>query len=174
MPRIFKTSVLFLFFGTVVFYSCGFPSKKIREHKSIDREGFSVNYPSDWSVDTVEQGYDADTSFMIVNKESTSYVSFFVYNKKIDENKALDNELEARVKPLIPGGKTREFYEWGQYKGKGARVKGKILELFPGNISVFVHAGEKRSFVAIWQMYTDEMFEVGSSLKFIEDSFQLK
>jgi hypothetical protein len=90
--------------------------------KTIDRKDFSLQYPSNWRIETEADDYDPDTNFVIIGPASDRVVFLMVEG---DPNVAVADQVAAHSKGKTDVSVT-PFARYGRYEGVGAIIKGKV------------------------------------------------
>lgn len=141
--------------------------------KNISRAGYSLRYYADWLLDTADTDVDMDRSFTL-NKNENTFVSFTFFKQPIDESAYLAEQVKFHLSKTMKFGKVNTFDTYGQYKGKGARIRGKILGLLDGEIEIFVRSSNTSSFIVVSQIFESDKEDDMAGVRFIESSFLLK
>lgn len=143
--------------------------------KTIDRDSFSLKYPSTWSIDTKDEDYDPDALFSLDAPAEGATILFMIFDSVIDTDDMLKAQEEAMTKEVIkkPSSITN-FYNWGNYKGKGILIKGKILGVLKGQVKVFIYTDDHKSMLVMEQIYDSDMLVTGAEFEQIAKSFKFK
>ncbi len=144
---------------------------EVGQAQSFERPGFSFKYPGNWKVE-VDSDSDADHH---VNVESPGacMTMLFVFDMPLPPADQVDAQVNAFVPKLISSPTRTPFTTWGAYTGEGMALKGSILGISPGQVRVFAHADDTRSFVAVEQCYDEDMPNAKPGLDLVASSFQL-
>jgi hypothetical protein len=140
-----------------------------------DREGFHLEYPSSWKIDTKDEDYDPDALFSIDSPRDGGMIMFIMIDMDMDPDELLTSEEEAIIESVIkkPTSVT-SFKSWGNFSGKGKTIKGKLLGLLKGQVNIFIHVANEKTLVVMEQYYDNDADEVIPDLKKIAASFRLK
>ena|SRR5688572_30221126 len=82
----------------------------------IDRDSFSLQYPSNWRIDTEDEDYDPDAFFSLESPDD-NLVMFMIFNVPVDKDELLNAQLEAFSSQVIKKPEITEFNRWGDYYG---------------------------------------------------------
>lgn len=143
--------------------------------KTIDRDSFSLKYPDTWTIDTKDEDYDPDALFSLDAPAEGATIMFMIFDAVIDVDDMLKAQQEAMTKEVIkkPSSIT-QFNEWGNYKGKGILIKGKILGVLKGQVKVFIYTDDNKSMLVMEQIYDSDMVVTGVEFEQIAKSFKFK
>lgn len=143
--------------------------------KTIDRDSFSVKYPSTWSIDTKDEDYDPDALFSLDAPAEGATMMFMIFDSVIDTDDMLKAQEEAMTKEVIkkPTSITK-FDSWGNYKGKGILIKGKILGVLKGQVKIFIYTDEHKSMLVMEQIYDSDLPVTGKEFEQIAMLFKFK
>lgn len=145
------------------------------DFKSIDRIAFVLKYPSAWHEGTEDGDYKPETYFTLKspNKKET-YVQFSVSDKAEDAQKLVDNLRADLDGPAITTLSTSKLTEWGDHQGKGIYLKGKILDVAPGGIKIFVFNNDKHNVLVLEYYFSSELKDLQADLDYISKNFTIK
>lgn len=146
----------------------------IPRENTIVRPAYSLMYPPVWQLDTADMEGDLDSSFTMVSDNENTFVSFSFFKKRIDEEAMVNEQLSYHLHRSMKSGSVNKFDTYGCYKGTGARIRGKILELLDGEIEIFARSSDSVSFLVVSQIYESDKDADLGSLRFIETSLKLK
>jgi hypothetical protein len=145
------------------------------DFKVIDRTNFTLKYPSAWSEDTSAPDYKADSNFTIKSPDpKNSYVQFNIVDKSEDPDKVLKATLISLDGPAITALSKDKITEWGQFKGSGMHLKGKILDSIPGGIKVFIFNSEHHNILVVEYYFSEELKDLQADLDYISQNFTMK
>lgn len=144
----------------IFFIFCLFLRQQIsaQDFKIIDRDSFSLHYPSNWKLDTKSKHYEADSSFTINAPGKLNQAIFFIKYKKVNVENVLEYLTVLTLSTFQI--KKPEFFninDWGNLSGKGRIIKGKEM----GSdviIKIFVYAEKNRS-LSVTEYYRDGKVE---------------
>jgi len=145
------------------------------EFKTVDRATFTYKYPSAWHEGTEEADYKADTDFTIKSPDKKqTYVQFSIADKAADPQKLLDSFRADLDGPAITTLSSSKLTEWGDHKGTGVSLKGKILDVAPGGIKLFVFNSDSHNVLVIEYYFSSELGDLQADLDFISKNFTMK
>jgi len=141
---------------------------------NLNRPTYQMKYYSDWRIDSTDTDFDIDNYFTFDTPSGNGTLSFFVFNVAINEQENLDAQIKVHLEKVIKNGTVTKFDTWGKYKGHGAKITGKILGTFKGEVKIFVHSDDKYSFLIAYQIYDSDKQKDLPGLKLIESTFKTK
>ncbi|HYM94835.1 MAG TPA: DUF4339 domain-containing protein [Chitinophagaceae bacterium] len=141
---------------------------------TISRPAYELNYPSGWIPDTEDKDFDLDGYFAIDGPVEDATSIFFIYNVPIDEKTHIATQVKIHLERVIKNGDVSYFDNWGNFKGHGAIIKGKMMGVFKGETKIFCHSGKNCSFVSFMQYLDSDREIVLPGFQLIESSFRLK
>jgi hypothetical protein len=142
---------------------------------AIERDSFSLKYPSTWTIDKADEDYDPDALFSLDSPEEGETMMFMIFNMVIDADEMLTEQVKTMTKNLIKNPSSiTAFDTWGKYSGKGKIIKGKIMGLFKGQIKLFMYTDKSKSMLIMEQLYDSNIDKLGADFKSIADSFTFK
>lgn len=144
------------------------------KNKIISRQGFQVEYPKDWYIDTTDSDFDIDSNFSIDSPSDGSFTNFMIFNTKIDDKEQLDAQIKEHLKTTMKKGTVSYFDKWGEYQGKGATINGKLLGVYKGELKIFAHSTDSGSVLIVSQMLDGDKAKDEEGIKTIETSFRIK
>lgn len=147
------------------------PAADVSSPKTIDREGFTVQYPGNWSIDTGDPDYDPDALFSL-DSAGNCFVMFHVFEHDIDVAEATAGQV-TEFEGMLSGTSVSDFTTWGSYTGDGKQIQGKFLFL-PTTVRTFAHATGDRSFIASEFCYDEDQPAVEPGFELVRGSFRLK
>jgi hypothetical protein len=179
--------ILFLFIITLSILSCtdnsvkknettepDFKNEVVVKKKFLKRQSYKMEYPFSWKIDSSDHDYDIDNYFTLDSPSDGCFATFMFFNTNIDEKEHLDEQVKEHLKGTIKNGIVSYFDKWGEYKGHGAIIKGKLLGVFKGELKLFVHSSDSSSFLIFSQLNDEDKLKDEDGLKLIEASFRLK
>ncbi len=139
------------------------------ENVALERPGFRLLHPANWSVDTQAEMYDPDRFFILAGPEETS-VAFMILEEPADPEALVDLMLADHG---LEDPRERTFDRWGRYEGVGVDVSGVPMGDVPSGMRAFAWSSDVQSFV-VAQSYTASSYAVArSGFDVIENSFAL-
>ena len=141
--------------------------------KRIVRDSFSLKYPTDWTIDTVDEDYDPDTFFSI-DSPGDNTIMFFLLPADTDQTELLNAQLESFSSHVIKKPEITEFAKWGAFQGTGRLLKGKILGIFKGFVRVFIYGDSSRTLLVVEQCYDKDYQKLQKGFELISSSFRFK
>lgn len=124
-----------------------------QQHLTIKRDGFSLNYPADWKIDTEDEDYDPDALFSIDSPDGENMIMFILFTEPVDAENLLQAQVDAFSGELVKKPEITSFNSWGNYKGEGKLLKGKLLGVFNGFVRIFVYGDENKTMLVVEQCY---------------------
>lgn len=140
---------------------------------TLQRAGFELKYPGNWKIDTEDVDYEPDHNFMLESPGS-AYASIAIYDIELDPKETVETMIDSSLKKVVMGARRSQFQQWGQYKGYGVELKGRIIGVARGGIRVFVHSKNGQSFSVIEQYMDDDVNRSKPGHQLLEKSFRLK
>jgi hypothetical protein len=145
------------------------------DSKTIDRTNFKLMYPSAWAEDTGAPDYKADSNFTIKSPDpKNTYVQFNIVDKSEDPEKVLKATMVSLDGPAITALSKSKITEWGQFKGSGMHLKGKILDSIPGGIKVFIFNSDHHNVLVVEYYFSEELKDLQADLDYISQHFEMK
>jgi len=147
------------------------PAPDTAHPQTIDRDGFTLQYPGNWSVDTDDVDYDPDALFSL-DSAGNCFVMFHLFDHEIDLAEATQSQVD-EFEAMLSSTTVTSFSSWGAFAGDGKQIAGKFLFL-PTTVRAFAHTTTERSFVASEFCYDEDMPVVEPGFEQVRRSFQLK
>jgi hypothetical protein len=145
------------------------------DFKTIDRANFTLKYPTAWAEDTTAPDYKADSNFTIKSPDpKNTYVQFNIVDKSEDPEKVLKATMVSLDGPAITALSKDKITEWGQFKGSGMHLKGKILDSIPGGIKVFIFNSDHHNILVVEYYFSEELKDLQADLDYISQNFVMK
>ncbi len=145
------------------------------EFKVIDRTNFALKYPTAWKEATDDPDYKAESHFTLNGPDKKqSYVSFDIVDKTADTVKLLASTIEGLDGYAINALTKTKIDEWGQFKGTGMHLKGKILDTYPGGIKVFIFNSDHHNIMVIEYYWAEELKDLQADIDYIQNNFSMK
>lgn len=163
------TSVTFSLFFLLCAVNAG-----AQEVKKIVREGYTLSYASSMTIDSTDEDFDLDSYFTLNTTSDNGTINFFIFNIGVDENEAVAAQLKAFQENVMKGGTVTRFTSWGNYKGQGAVITGKLMGLFKGEVRIFAHTEKEKAFLMVYQVFDEDKAKDLPGLQLIEKTFKMK
>jgi len=145
------------------------------DFKLIDRTNFTLKYPVAWKEATDDPDYKAESHLTINGPDKkNSYVSFDIVDKTQDTIKLLASTIESLDGYAINALTKTKIEEWGQFKGTGMHLKGKILDAYPGGIKVFIFNSDHHNIMVIEYYWAEELKDLQADIDYIQNNFVMK
>jgi hypothetical protein len=145
------------------------------EFKVIDRTNFTLKYPTAWKEATDDPDYKAESNFSINGPDKTqSYISFNIVDRTQDTLALLASTIVSLDGTAINALTKTKIDEWGQFKGTGMHLKGKILGTYPGGIKVFIFNSDHHNIMVIEYYFSEELKDLQADLDYIQNNFTMK
>lgn len=143
----------------------------VEQSKHLERDGFQLDYPINWSIDEEDEDYDPDRLFS-VDSPGSSYVMFAI-GKLGDEPEELLAGQVLAFEGLLDRPTRKNFGQYGNASGAGAELKGSMMGI-PTTIRLFSFVDGENA-VMVTEQCPDEDLEMAKpGLEMIENSFELK
>jgi hypothetical protein len=156
-------------------YSCAEKSKKTTsEEITLDRPGYTMKYPANWKVDSSDEDFDYDSYFTLDTHSDNGFISIFIFNDSISTDVHVEEQIKAHLKQTIKNGAVTRYTSWGNYTGTGARIRGKLMGVFKGEVNVFAYSTDSSGFLALYQLFDSDRKLDESGFELIKSSFRLK
>ena len=133
-----------------------------------------MQHYKNWNIDSTDEDYDLDNYFSFNSPSNSGFASFFIFNTEIDEKEHLNEQINEQLKVTIKNGKVSYYNNWGNYKGGGAKINGKILGILKGEIKIFSHSCDSCSFLTLSMIYDSDIDVDKKGLDLMETTFQTK
>jgi hypothetical protein len=139
--------------------------------KTVIRDRFQFQYPSNWNINSDDEGYDPDGMFSI-HSPGTTFVMFVI----MPGTTAPEDSLRTQIRPFENGMNASvvgRFEKYGSFTGKGAILKTKTAgSSSTTKLFSFCHDGLR---VMITQFCPDSNLKrADAGLSLIENSFSLR
>lgn len=151
----------------------GLPFINYAQHK-IDREGFSMQCPAGWAIDTADEDYDADALFSIDSPDGENMIMFVIYDMALDTADLMKKHEEGFTAKLLKNPAVTRFSSWGRYKGSGKILKGKLMGVLKGTVRIFIYTDGKKTMTVIEQYYDKTYEELKQGYELMASSFEFK
>jgi len=139
----------------------------------IDRANFTLSYPSSWKEDVTAKDHDANLNFTLVSPKN-SYIQFTLLPKAEEPAKIVGDTIKKLDGPAITTLSKTKLEEWGNHKGQGYHLKGKIVGSFPGGVKIFVFSSQGYQVLIIEEYFSDELRDIQHDLNYIRENFVMK
>lgn len=136
-----------------------------------DRDRFTLQYPSNWKIDTEDEDYDPDQMFFI-ESPGAAFVLFVIMDWESDIEENIQEQVDAFSKFLGSPEKS-EFRTWGEFSGLGAKMTGRVLGI-ETTVKVFSYSEDEASFIIVMQYPEEDLSYLSAGFDLIENSFSLK
>jgi hypothetical protein len=137
----------------------------------LDRPGFKLSYPSNWTIKTTDSDYDPDHNFFI-ESPGTAFAIFIVGKGEDDPRTTLQGMTQA-YKRRMSNFTSTPTNNYGRFQGVGANLKGSILGI-KTTIRVSCFCKEGRSVCVVEYCSDEDMMQVKGGFSLMEDSLVLK
>jgi hypothetical protein len=170
----------FIFVTLIGMFSCNsLVEREEASHVLIDtvtisRAVYELKYLSNWKIDTADKDFDIDSYFSIDAPVEDGTSMFFLFNTPINEEEQISAQVKAHLEKAMKNGIVSYFDHWGNFRGHGALLKGKIMGIWKGEVTIFCHSGDSTSFLAVCQYLDNDTLKVLPGFRLIESSFKLR
>ena len=176
------TRMPILFLATVFLFACNSTTNNLETATAVpapteitlDRPHYQLKYFSNWTIDSSDTDFNIDNYFTFNSASNGGQVTFFIYNVPIDEQEHIDAQVKAHLDKVLKNGTVSYFNSWGQYKGHGAKIKGKYQGIFNAEVKIFAHSGDTCSFLTASQINDSDREKDLPGLQLIERTFKMK
>lgn len=138
--------------------------------RQLVRQGFRLEYPGNWRIDSTDEDHDPDHLFSIESPGS-SFAMFRLFDFPSEPATNVDGQVRQFSKLLNTSKKSR-FKSWGKFNGEGAHLQGRMLGLKCG-VKIFSFSSDSRSFVVVSQHFDEDAADVQPGFELIESTFEL-
>ncbi len=143
------------------------------EKTDIDRPFFTLSYPSTWTEDKAAATYDPNSNFTLISPKN-SYVQFSIMGLADDPSRIVSDTVKKLDGPTITSLSKTKLEEWGNHKGTGYHLRGKIFGSYPGGIKVFAFTYGKHNVLVTEFYFSDELKDVLGDFEYISRNFSMK
>lgn len=157
----------------LLLFSIGWLQGAHAQH-TIERPGFSLQYPANWQVDTEDEDYDPDALFSIDSPDGGSMIMFVIFDRAADTAHVMREQVAAFTAQLIKNPELAHFDTWGKYKGSGTVLKGKLMDVFKGTVRIFVYTDNDKTMTVVEQFFDKDYEGLRKGYELISSSFQFK
>jgi hypothetical protein len=143
-----------------------------QDAKTIKRDSFSLQYPSNWTIDTKDEDYDPDALFSIDAPDENSMIMFMIFTTPLDAEELVAAQVDAFSSELLKNPEISSITSWGNYKGTGKILRGKIMGVFKGFVKIFVYGDEHKTMLVVEQCYDKIYDQLKKGYELIASSFK--
>lgn len=143
-----------------------------QETTIIKRDSFSLKYPSAWKIDTEDEDYDPDALFSLDAPDGDNMIMFMIFNVPLDPDELLNEQVKAMSEQVVKNPQVTTLTQWGNYKGKGKKLSGKLLGVFKGFVRIFVYTDDHKTMLVVEQCYDKAYETLKKDYDVIESSFR--
>jgi hypothetical protein len=143
---------------------------QVSHPKTVVRDKFKLEYPSNWNIDVKDEEYDPDRMFMIKSPGST-FVMFALIVGKTTPEECLRIQMRPFEKKMARPSVVR-FERYGRYTGKGATLKGRLRGI-PSTVKLFSFRQGDLEVMMTQYCPDEDQYQVQSGLRLIEKSFMM-
>ena len=143
---------------------------KIKNPKRIDRLGYSVDYPSNWTIDRSDPEFDLD-HYLMLESPGGSYV-WFMFSGAEDPEEAAATQVESYSEGMRAM-KVDDFSEYGNLEGIGKRVSGRYFA-FRVEVNIFCALQGETAVTIIEFAYLEDLPLAKPGFELVRDSFLMK
>jgi hypothetical protein len=160
-----------ILFTLVVIICLSFNSQA---QKKIDREGFSMKYPTGWTIDTTDEDYDPDALFSLDSPDGDNMIMFVIYDMALDTAELMKNQEKAFTAELLKKPEISYFNTWGKYKGSGKILSGKLMGVYKGFVRIFIYTDGKKTLTVVEQCFDKGYEGLKKDYELMASSFEFK
>ncbi len=138
---------------------------------TLERPGFSLQYPGNWWVDQEVEDYDPDMRFSITPVQDAR-IAFALFDEPIDAAEYTASCVNAYQEEFV-GDETKPFAAWGPYHGVGAEYIG-TTEGSRYRVRVFSTSTAARGLTVMEYSETDVASVIEPGFVLIRKSFRFR
>ena len=136
--------------------------------KTLARERFRLQYPSNWKIDVDDEDYDPDAMFSIESPGS-AFVMFVIGSVEMKPDDNLQDMIE-RHGQLMRSAVIERFERYGHLSGKGALMRGRIMGI-QMTVKLFAFSQDGLTAIITQQCPDEDLKQAQAGLTLIENSF---
>lgn len=141
--------------------------------KSINNDTISLQHHADWELDSSADDYEPETRFTI-NSPYNSYVTIRIDQYKRTPESLIEDILYRLDGPAITTFSRSNFTQWGKHQGVGRHLKGKIMDMFPGGVRVFVTRPLNNTLIITEFYFSEELEDTAPGYMVISETLVMK
>jgi hypothetical protein len=141
--------------------------------KAIDSKTVSLQHHADWELDSTADDYDPETRFTI-NSPYNSYVTIRIGKFERNPETLIEDILYRLDGPAITTFSRSNFSQWGKHQGVGRHLKGKIMDMFPGGVRVFVTRPLNNTLIITEFYFSEELEDTAPGYMVISETLVMK
>jgi len=144
----------------------------LRNTRRIDREGFTLMYPGNWTVDRTHEAYDPDGDFSINPELADATIRFWFFQEPMASQECVDMSL-ANLTRSYGEIVTTRISRWGRFEGAGYEAKATVggVEM---DLLLFASTDRPRPFEVLWLADSKATRKLRPGFAWIRDSFELR
>jgi hypothetical protein len=146
------------------------PADVAKPHHLV-RNGFRLDYPGNWRIDSDDEDYDPD-SFFSIDSPGSSYASFHIWEGASDPNHNVEILVD-KFNKILSSSQSMPLKRWGRFQGEGVHLKGRLMGL-KSSVKIFSCSTLGKSFTIINQCCDSDLLKAEPGFKLIERTFELK
>jgi hypothetical protein len=144
----------------------------IKSPMTHDSTNFVVQYPGNWKIDTEDEDYDPD-HYLSIDSPGDSFALLTIVDGEHDTKEGVEKAIAFYEGSFMKTKSREPFQAWGNYEGEGVALRGKVLSIFAGEIRIFSHTSQEKTFTVIEFTYDEDQKKVDPGFKLIQETFQL-
>jgi hypothetical protein len=94
------------------------PPPDLRSTIRLERQGFALEHPGNWSVDTWDEDYDPDTAFAIAPTLADAQIQFWFYDQPMESSACVEETFQ-NLSAAYEMTDVAPVDRWGQLEGAG-------------------------------------------------------
>lgn len=144
------------------------------QSQTIERPGYTLQYPGNWKLDDQAESFDLDHYFNIDGPDSC-HVTIAFFPPTLTEKACVETQTEAFTQRMFKEAPTQTPYStWGTLRGSGLELHGKIKPLGTGRIRNFAHTDDKRTLFVGEFCFDEDLPAAQPGFDSIARSFRLR
>jgi hypothetical protein len=140
---------------------------------TLTQDGFSFQYPSNWTREVDEKNTHNSLQEIVLDCPKNSYLKFIIAdNIPIDAKEKLKDILQSYV-TAITIYTQKDIRRWGKYYGQGVQIEGKVMNLYPGGIRIFVsELIDNKHFIVTEYYYAEDIEAYLNGVEMIQNTLE--
>ena len=138
----------------------------------IEREGFTLDYPGNWEIDTLDEDYDPDHEFSIGPVFADATLRFWFYLEAMGSQACVDQTV-ANLDEVYDLTDPNPFDRWGRFEGAGYRSRASIEDK-PYVFVMFCSTESERPFEFLLVSEEPALEKLAPGFDLIRDTLELR
>ncbi|MCZ6596342.1 MAG: hypothetical protein O7B99_01750 [Planctomycetota bacterium] len=145
-------------------------SIELVENVELQRTGYRLVHPTNWSVDDEDPYYDPDGYFFLEGPDG-ALIAFMLFDEPADPKTLVDSMIADHG---LLDAEIGEFPRWGRYEGYGIEVYGRTTGEVPTGMRTFAWSSDEQSFLVAESYFEFGYAAAKAGFEVIEMSFALR